>query len=128
VETPKELVAVLEALGTEDGLLAPVEVTLDIPSQMLIASLQARLPVIFPVEFWTHVGELNGLVSYGSDYEREGRQAARLPAKLLRGARPDELPVEGIKDIRLVIHLKTAKALGLTIPPSLLQRADQVIQ
>jgi len=128
VETPKELVAVLKALGTGDGLLAPVEVTLDIPGQMLIASLQARLPVIFPVEFWTHVGELNGLVSYGSDYEREGRQAARLVAKLLRGARPDELPVEGIKDIRLVINLKTAKALGLTIPPSLLQRADQVIE
>ena len=109
-------------------MLAPVEVTLDIPAQMLVASLQARLPVIFPVEFWTHAGELNGLVSYGSDYEREGRQAARLVAKLLRGARPDELPVEGIRDIRLVINLKTAKALGLTIPPSLLQRADQVIE
>jgi putative ABC transport system substrate-binding protein len=128
VETPKELAAVLKALGAGDGLLAPVDVTLDIPGQMLIASLWARLPVIFPVEFWTHVGELNGLVSYGSDYEREGRQAARLVAKLLRGARPGELPVEGIKDIRLVINLKTAKALGLTVPPSLLQRADQVIE
>jgi putative ABC transport system substrate-binding protein len=74
------------------------------------------------------VGELNGLVSYGSDYDREGRQAARLVAKLLRGARPDELPVEGIKDIRLVINLKTAKAFGLRIPPSLLQRADQMIE
>ena len=73
------------------------------------------------------MGELNGLVSYGSDYEREGRQAARL-VRSTSGARPDELPVEGIKDIRLLINLKTAKALGLTIPPSLLLRADQVIE
>jgi ABC-type uncharacterized transport system substrate-binding protein len=128
VETQKELSTALKALGPCDGLLAPVEVTLDIPGQMLIASLWARLPVIYPTEFWTHVGELNGLVSYGSDFEPEGHQAARLVAKLLRGARPHELPVEGVKNVRLVINLKTAKALGLTIPPSLLQRADQVIE
>jgi putative ABC transport system substrate-binding protein len=67
-------------------------------------------------------------VSYGSDYFAEGRQAARLVAKILRGARPQDLPVEGSNTIELAINVKTAKVLGLAIPQTLLLRANHLIE
>ena len=65
-----------------------------------------------------------GLASYGSDYYAEGFQAARLVARILRGARPQELPVEGADKLDLAVNLKTAAALGLTVPRKILLRAD----
>jgi len=69
-----------------------------------------------------------GLLSLGPDYQDMARQGARIVAKALKGAKPADLPVEQPTRFELVINLKTAKALGLTIPPSVLLRADQVIQ
>ncbi len=123
VRTPEELARALKEVRPGDGLLAPGYPTLGINGQ--IAELSTRVPSVFPAAFWVRYG---ALVSYGSDYFAEGRQAARLVAKILHGAQPPDLPVEGANRIELVINMKTAKALGLTVPQSLLLRADEIVQ
>jgi putative ABC transport system substrate-binding protein len=72
--------------------------------------------------------EVGGLVCYAPNIIDIWRAAAVFVDKILKGAKPGDLPVEQAAKIELVVNLKTAKALGLTIPPSLLQRADQVIE
>jgi putative ABC transport system substrate-binding protein len=92
-----------------------------------IVSLAARagLPAIYWVKEYV---ELGGLLSYAVSLADMGRRAALYIDKILRATKPADLPVEQPTKFELVINLKTAKALGLTIPPSLLQRADQVIE
>jgi putative ABC transport system substrate-binding protein len=89
-----------------------------------LAMLQ-RLPSIYPAKDYAHVG---GLMTYGSSDFHMYRRAATFVNKILKGARPADLPVEQPSKFELVINLKTAKALGLTIPSSLLHRADQVVE
>lgn len=125
VRTPEELARALKAVRPGDGFLAQAGLGPDINGQVLETSLSKRLPAIFPSAFWVGFG---APVSYGSDYYAEGVQAARLVAKILRGARPRDLPVEGANKLELAINLKTAKNLGLTVPQEILLRADKVIQ
>ena len=93
-------------------------------AEIIDFAARRRLPAIYPARW---VVDLGGLMSYGSKYTEVFRRAAFYVDRLLRGAKPVDLPVEQPTKFELVINLKTAKALGLTIPPSLLLRADQVI-
>ena len=117
----QELATALGELRPGDGLLAPEIATLDIPVAILNASLKSRTPAVFTSALWVGHG---GLASYGPDYYAQGVQAAGLVARILRGAKPADAPVEGADRIELAVNLKTADLLGITVPRSILLRAE----
>jgi len=128
VPSPKELEAAFSAMTRRrpDALITFVDaVTLPHRQRIVEFAAKSRLPAIYQVREFVEAG---GLMSYGLSVERQMRRAAYFVDKLLRGAKPADLPVEQPTKFELVINLKTAKALGLTIPQSILIRADEVIQ
>jgi putative ABC transport system substrate-binding protein len=86
---------------------------------------QHRLPAMYPFKFFAVSG---GLAAYGSDFNDPFRRAAQYVDLILRGAKPSDLPVQAPTKFELVINVKTAKALGLTVPDKLLAMADEVIE
>ena len=112
--------------GRAEGFVVFGEpVTYSRRSQMAGLAAKHRLPGVYP---WREAVDAGGLLSYGPDFRDLSRRAATYVDKILKGAKPGDLPMEQPTKYDLVINLKTAKALGLTIPPSMLARADQVIE
>ena len=106
-------------------VVLPGNITTTQYERIVALAAQHRLPAIYPYHFMASAG---GLVSYGPDPAEEYRQAASYVDRILKGEKPADLPVQTPAKYELVINLKTAKALGLSVPPSLLARADEVIE
>ena len=128
VQTPADIEQAIDKFAQEPGggLISPPDPTI-LPNRDLIVLLAARhrLPAVYPYRFFLTGG---GLMSYGMDYADVFRRAAEYVDRILKGENPAELPVQSPTKFELVINLKTAKALGLIVPPTLLTRADEVIE
>ena len=108
------------------SLLVPPDTTFSNHRRRIVQlAAQAKLPAVY---FNRQYIEEGGLMSYGPDTVENYRYAAIYVDKILKGAKPADLPIERPTKIELVINLKTAKALGLTVPPTLLARADEAIE
>ena len=129
VQDPKEMERAFSALaekGVQALVVFPDGMFQAQTPKILALAARYRLPTLYGLREYA---ELGGLMAYGANIAKMHRQiSASLVDKILRGARPADLPVAQPIEFDLLINLKTAKALGLTIPPSLLQRADQVIE
>jgi putative ABC transport system substrate-binding protein len=106
-------------------LVAPNNVTLAHRDLIIELAARHRLPAVYPYRLFAASG---GFISYGIDLADEYRQAAGYVDRILKGAKPGDLPVQLSSKFELVVNLKTAKALGLTIPEPFLQHADEVIE
>jgi putative tryptophan/tyrosine transport system substrate-binding protein len=128
VQGPAEIERAIEAFAREpNGGLIVLPGPIAIVHRELITALAARhrLPAAYGFRFFVTDG---GLVSYGVDPADQSRQAASYVDRILKGEKPADLPVQQPTKFELVINLKTAKALGLEVPPTLLARADEVIE
>jgi len=92
---------------------------------LILAAARNNVPAVYPDAAWAREG---GLLSYGIDRVDMFRRAATYVDRILRGAKPAELPVQLPTKFEMAVNLKTAKALGLAVPPSILLRADEVIE
>jgi len=106
-------------------LVLPGPMLFEARRSIVAHAAKSRLPVVYP---WREAASVGGLMSYSTNFPDMYRRAATYVDKILKGAKAADLPFEQPTKFELVINLKTAKALGLTIPQSLLQRADQVIE
>ena len=123
VENADQLKRALLEVRPGDGLLSPERDVLDIPAAILDKSLKSRVPAVFATAHWVARG---GLVSYGPDLYAQGVQASGMVARILRGTRPQDLPVEAPDDLALAINLETARLLALDVPRKVLFRADVI--
>ena len=129
IRTADDLPAAFDAGDKEhaEGLVITAE-SIFVVNRARVSELAAqhRLPAIYP--YSTQVADAGGLMAYYISYRNLQIRAATYVDKILKGAKPSDLPVQQPTKFELVINLKTAKALGLTVPPALLSRADEVIE
>jgi putative ABC transport system substrate-binding protein len=128
VRSAADIEHTVAALGPDDGLVVLPDVFTATRTNLdLIIALAAhhRVPTIYPYRYMAGAG---GLVSYGIDNVDLWRRAPHYVARILKGAKPADLPVQLPTKFELVVNLKTARALGVDIPPTLLARADEVIE
>jgi putative ABC transport system substrate-binding protein len=127
VRTQAQAEEALAAVRKEevDGILSPRPLSLNIPGFIIEAGRRQRLPTMLHADYFVEQG---GLASYAANLREVGRHAARLVDKILKGAKPADVPVEQMTTFQLTINLKTARALGMAIPQVILLRADRLIQ
>ena len=127
VRSQEEAGAVISGLrrGDVDGIFAPRVLSLNIPGFIVATSAKGTFPTMFQAAFFAERG---GLASYGATDGDLGRLAARLVDRILKGAKPADLPVVQSTRFEFLINLQTARALGLDVPPMLLARTDEVIE
>ena len=127
IRRAEDIAPAFEALKPQADALYVVDDALVFANRTQIAALaiSARLPTIFDAQYMVQAG---GLMSYGSNFPALFRRAADFVDKILRGTKPGDIPVEQPTQFELVINLKTAKALGITIPSGMLDIADDVIE
>jgi putative ABC transport system substrate-binding protein len=127
LRSPEEARSTITGLRKQDadGIIAPRFVSLNIPGLVVEPGPKQPMPTMFHPAFFVERG---GLASYSPSGHGIGRQAARLVDRILKGTKPADLPVEQPTQFELVVNLKTAAVLGLTIPQAVLLRADRVIQ
>jgi putative ABC transport system substrate-binding protein len=128
VQHPKEIESAFSAVAgkrAEALVVYPDGLFLDQKALIVTLAARRRLPAMYGIREYVEAG---GLMAYGTNLSQMYRLGAFFVDKILKGAKPGDLPVEQPTKFELVINLKTAKALGLTIPPSVLGRADEVIQ
>jgi putative ABC transport system substrate-binding protein len=114
------------ARGSNGGLIVTASGSADGHRKLIVTlAAQHRLPTVYPYRFYATDG---GLISYGPDVLDQFRLGAGYVDRILKGEKPADLPVQAPTKLQLVINLKTAKALGLTVPQGLLTRADEVIE
>jgi len=114
------------ARGSNDGLILTASPTSDLHRDLVIAlAARHRLPTVYPFRYFVIDG---GLICYGPDRLESYRRAAGYVDRILKGEKPADLPVQSPTKYEVVINLKTAKALGLDVPPTVLTRADEVIE
>ncbi len=112
--------------GSNGGMLVLPDANIGVHRQRLIAMAETfRLPAIYLLRYFVTSG---GLMSYGVDPADQAERAASYVDRVLKGERPGDLPVQAATKFELVINLRAAKAIGLTVPPTLLARADEVIE
>ena len=111
--------------GADSMFIEPSRFTLVYARRLGELAIQHRIPAISAYDTFAHAG---GLLAYGARYEEQAVRAAALIDRIVNGARPADLPVEQPTRFALVVNLRTAKALGLTMPDSLLLRADEIIE
>ncbi|MGC1875937.1 MAG: ABC transporter substrate-binding protein [Pseudolabrys sp.] len=114
------------ARSSNGGLIVTASALATYHRDLLIAlAARLQLPAVYPYRFFVTVG---GLISYGPNFVEQYRQAAGYVDRILKGEKPAELPVQAATKYELAINLKTAKGIGLTVPPAVLARAGEVIE
>jgi putative ABC transport system substrate-binding protein len=128
VHDPAELEGAIAVIAREPGgglIVGPDNFTSQHRERITALAARHRLPAVYPLRVFARSG---GLLVYGVDLVEQARQAAAYVDRILKGAKPSDLPVQAPTKFELIVNLKTAKALGLAIPQSILARADEVIE
>lgn len=128
VRNSDEIVRAIDVFANKANgvvLVVPAPLTAIHRELLVTSSAMHHLPAIYPFRFFVAAG---GLMSFGNDVADQFRRAGTYADRILRGMKPGELPVQAVDKFELVINLKTAKSLGLTVPPTLLARADELIE